>query len=72
MHVDTATGYSIVTQTLDANLSETALIATTPVQATGPTGQVAADSMSLTPDPKAEGMYLLVFNGRVKLVYQPK
>ncbi len=72
VHVDTATGYSIVTQTLDANLSETALIATTPVQATGPTGQIAADSMSLTPDPKAEGMYLLVFNGRVKLVYQPK
>lgn len=72
VQIDSSAGYQVKTEALDADLSASAFTATVPVQATGPTGTVTADSMSLMPDPKGGGTYLLVFNGRVKLVYQPK
>lgn len=72
VQIDGAGGYSMRTEALDANLSETSLTSTAPVQATGPVGQITADAMALTRDPKSAGGYLLVFNGNVKLVYHPR
>ena len=37
-----------------------------------PPGRVTADRMELTPAGGGDGGYLLVFNGQVKLVYQPR
>ena len=42
-----------------------------PVVADGPVGQITADAMRLTQDGAGGGGYLLVFNGNVKLIYQP-
>lgn len=72
VRIDEATGYSIQTDRLDADLARTAFFSPGPVTALGPTGTVTADSMSLTPNPKEPKAYLLVFNGNVKLVYQPE
>lgn len=72
VQIDSSAAYKVRTEALDADLSASIFTSSVPVQATGPAGTVTADSMSLMPDPKGEGTYLLVFNGRVKLVYQPK
>jgi lipopolysaccharide export system protein LptC len=56
---------------LVAELGRTALRSTTPVQADGPAGQITADAMELEPVATGGDSYLLVFNGHVKLVYQP-
>lgn len=72
VQIDSSAGYQVKTAALDADLANSAFTSDVPVQATGPTGTINADSMSLTPDPNGDGTYLLVFNGRVKLVYQPK
>jgi lipopolysaccharide export system protein LptC len=53
-------------------LDATSLDATGPVDATAPMGQITADAMQLRSDPAAPGNYLLVFNGRVRLVYEPQ
>ena len=41
-------------------------------EVTGPAGQITADRMELGPLPSGGVGYLLVFNGRVKLVYRPE
>ena len=64
-------GYRIETEAMTARLDETALRATAPVRADGPVGQITADGMSLTRAGSGGDGYLLVFNGQVKLVYQP-
>ncbi|MCC6864181.1 MAG: LPS export ABC transporter periplasmic protein LptC [Rhodobacteraceae bacterium] len=65
-------GYRLSTETLDANLSRTEYASPGPVKGTGPIGQITANSMALISNPNADGSYLLVFNGRVKLIYQPQ
>lgn len=72
VQLDHSTGYRVTTQALTADLTETALVSDTPVAATGPIGDLTADSMSLTRSASGGETYLLVFKGRVKLVYQPK
>lgn len=72
VHLDNATGYSLRTETLDASLTETALTAPGPVDATGPAGRITADSMTLARNTADGSNYLLVFKGNVKLVYQPE
>lgn len=68
---NSSTGYDLVTEALTARLDETAIRSTTPVHATGPVGQITADRMELTQRGDGGAGYLLVFNGSVKLVYQP-
>jgi lipopolysaccharide export system protein LptC len=67
-----STGYSIAAPKMAGLLNATQLDATGPVDATAPMGQITADAMQLRSDPAAPGQYLLVFNGRVRLVYEPQ
>ena len=69
--VTNSTGYRVVTEALSARLDRTELRSTTPVVVDGPVGQITADRMELTPVGDGNLGYLLVFNGRVKLVYRP-
>lgn len=66
-----AQGYRLFTEVLDTNLSRTEFVSPAPVKATGPIGEITANSMTLTRNPAGGENYLLVFNGSVKLVYQP-
>ena len=68
----TTTGYTIQTQSLVATLDQTSLTSPDAITATTPMGQLRAGEMSLTQDPKQPDAYLLVFKGRVKLLYTPK
>ncbi len=72
VRIDNSTGYRIESDALTANLRETRLVSDTPVSATGPAGRITADTMVLSRGSGADAPYLLVFKGRVKLVYQPK
>ena len=67
-----STGYTIAAPKMEGLLNATHLDATGPVDATAPMGQITADAMQLRSDPAAPGKYLLVFNGRVRLVYEPQ
>ncbi|ESW62353.1 MAG: hypothetical protein Q27BPR15_01325 [Rhodobacter sp. CACIA14H1] len=65
-------GYRVETEALTARLDVTGLRSDTAVRAEGPVGQITADTMELAPAGAGGGGYLLVFNGRVKLVYRPE
>ena len=69
--VTTTAGYTITTDTLTARLDRTSLLAPGPVHAIAPAGTITAQGMQLTQgaDPAT---YVLVFKGRVKLLYQPQ
>jgi len=64
-------GYRVETEAMTARLDVTELRSDTPVRVEGPVGQITADRMELVPSGAGGQGYLLVFNGRVKLVYQP-
>lgn len=63
-----STGYRVKTPGLSVALDRTSLASTGAVQATGPAGNLSAGAMLLT---KTADGYVLVFNGGVKLIYQP-
>lgn len=63
-----STGYRIETPGLSVALDRTSLASAGAVQATGPAGNLSAGAMLLT---KTAAGYVLVFNGGVKLIYQP-
>ncbi|MDQ2065092.1 LPS export ABC transporter periplasmic protein LptC [Xinfangfangia sp. CPCC 101601] len=67
----TQAGYQLQTEAITADLEQTNLASTAPVTVTAPMGDIRADSFSLTQDPLNKGAYLLVFNGGVRLLYQP-
>lgn len=69
--VTNSIGYRVATEALSARLDRTELQSTAPVVVEGPVGQITADRMALTPAGAGGDGYLLVFNGRVKLVYRP-
>ena len=69
--VTTSTGYRLETAEVAARLDRTGLESRSPVVATGPAGEIRADGMSLSQDIRTPGSYVLVFNGNVRLVYQP-
>lgn len=69
--VTSSTGWTIVGDRLTADMDTTDIALPDPVTATGPAGVVTADTMRLTQDGTRNGAYLLVFNGTVKLIYQP-
>jgi lipopolysaccharide export system protein LptC len=69
--VTTSTGYRLDTAEVAARLDRTGLESRSPVTATGPAGEIRADRMELRQDNRTQGGYVLVFNGSVRLVYQP-
>lgn len=69
--ITTSSGYAVRSDTLIANLDQTGLTSPGPVTATTPMGDVSANEMALTQDPKKADAYLLVFKGRVKMLYTP-
>jgi lipopolysaccharide export system protein LptC len=69
--VTTSTGYRLETAEVAAKLDRSGLESRTQVKATGPAGEITADGMTLRQDNRTPGAYVLVFNGSVRLVYQP-
>lgn len=69
--VTTSAGYTITTDNLTARLDRTSLTAPGAVTATAPAGFITAQGMTMTQgtDPAT---YVLVFKGRVKLLYTPQ
>ena len=67
----TTTGYVIKTETLITRLDQTGLSSPGVIMATTPMGKLTAGQMTLTQDPKIPDAYLLVFKGRVKVLYIP-
>ena len=69
--VQTSSGYRVVTAQVDMATDHSRLTASEPVQAEAPYGTITAGRMQIDrADPTAP--YDLVFNGGVKLIYQPK
>lgn len=65
-----SSGYTVVSPGFDLALDRTSAKSRGPVQADSPMGKLTADQMNL--DRKTQGAgYLLVFNGNVRLLYQP-
>ena len=69
--ITTSSGYAIKSDALVTNLNETGLSSPGPVTAISPMGTIKANEMQLSEDPKIAGAYLLVFKGRVKMLYTP-
>jgi lipopolysaccharide export system protein LptC len=67
----TSAGYAIRTEGLSARLDRTGMESTAPVQVTSPMGRLDAAGFTLQQDANDPTAYLLIFNGGVKLVYQP-
>ena len=65
----TSTGYRMTTATLDTALGRTDIVAENEVHAEGPPGVLDAGSMRITQD--ESGGNVLVFNGGVRLIYEP-
>ena len=75
--IDNSSGWQIVTEGLTVALDNTGLQSAGAIRASGPAGLVTADRMTLMqgpaePDAAADTAYVLVFNGRVKLLYDPR
>ena len=64
-------GYEFRTDSLTLNLDRSGMDSAGAVEGFGPLGQLTAGRMALTPADGANGRYLLVFNGGVRLIYQP-
>jgi lipopolysaccharide export system protein LptC len=65
----TSDGNRFATETLQAALGTTEIVADTPVTVVGPLGTLDAGTMRITQDPA--GGYVAVFNGGVRLLYDP-
>jgi lipopolysaccharide export system protein LptC len=62
-------GYTFETESLRAALGFTEIVAESEVRATGPLGTLDAASMEISED--EAGGYVVVFNGGVRLLYDP-
>ncbi|MDP3339096.1 LPS export ABC transporter periplasmic protein LptC [Frigidibacter sp.] len=69
VQIAASSGYAITTGALTAALDQTLLTSPGAVVATAPMGRIDAGAMRMT---SQDGDYVLVFNGGVKLVYEPK
>lgn len=71
VRMTTSSGYTVESQAMTARLDRTNLTSPGDIRATGPMGTITATGMSLeqttTPDD-----YVLVFKGRVRLIYTPE
>ena len=68
--VQTSTGYRMATPIVQIATDRSRLEAPQAVMADGPFGTINADSMLMTTNPA--GSQDLIFNGHVKLIYQPQ
>ena len=66
-----AQGYVVQAQGFGVSTADTRVESRGAISAIGPGGQLSADHMLLSQQ-GADGPYLLVFNGKVRLLYQPK
>lgn len=71
VHLETASGYDLYTQTLAAALNRIEADAPGQVIGKGPIGDITAGSMALRANLEGKNVHLLFKNG-VKLVYDPK
>ncbi len=71
VHLDHSSGYEVTSDTMTARLDVMDVQSNTPVTVDGPAGRITAQSMRLTQSGDGADNYLLVFNGSVKLLYQP-
>lgn len=69
VRLSTSTGYTLITDTLSADLATANITASNHVTGTGPAGRLDAGSMTLTKNGTTQ---VLVFNNGVKLIYDPK
>lgn len=69
--VETASGWTMRSETLDASLDWTRLTSPTHVETEGPLGVLNAGNMIIYRDTDVEGTYLMEFDGGVHLVYRP-
>lgn len=70
--VTTSSGYRITTDALHARMDRTGLASDTAITATGPIGTLTAGAMRLSEAEGKAGTYVLVFNGGVRLIYDPQ
>jgi len=69
--VQTSSGYRMLTDEVEMATDRSSLVAEKPVQAEAPFGDIKAGAMQIgRTDPNAP--YDLLFQGRVKLIYQPR
>lgn len=71
VEITTSAGYRIETPVMTLALDRTGVVAPEAVQATGPVGRISAGGMAIAETAPDSGLYLLVFNQGVKLLYQP-
>lgn len=69
--VATSTGYELRTDTLTLGLDRSGAESVGPVEGFGPPGQIRAGAMQIRQATESPGTYVLVFNNRVTLIYQP-
>ncbi len=69
--LETEAGYFLETEGITAQLDRTHVESASSVVVSAPMGDIRADSFVLKQDDANPSAYLLVFNGGVKLVYQP-
>jgi lipopolysaccharide export system protein LptC len=70
VHVETTSGYTLLTDRIATMLDFSKIESPGPVAGQAPFGDISAGSMEITQDSQSE-RYLLVFKERVTLVYQP-
>ncbi len=71
VQIETSTGYKVQAEALTLALDRTGAQSQGAVQAEGPPGAITAGAMEIRQDPAAPGSYVLLFNNRVTLIYQP-
>jgi len=71
VRLDHSSGYTVLSDSMTARLDTTDIRSPGSVVAEGPGGRITAQSMQLTLSGTGPKDYVLVFNGDVKLVYQP-
>lgn len=71
VEVTTASGWTMHSDRLDAELDWTRIVSPADVQTEGPLGSLDAGAMVITRDKDAEGPYLMEFSDGVHLVYAP-
>ena len=71
VEMTTATGYRIDAPRIDADLTRTEIRSGEGVTAVGPPGRIEAETVVVAEGAVAPGTYDLVFNGGVRLVYEP-
>ncbi len=73
VRIETSSGYVVTTDRLSARLDRTGVSGDRPVTAEGPAGQITATGFAITRQETAADAvnYLLVFSGRVRMIYLP-